>query len=115
MNHMMQVAERALFLWNNDHIVSLAAQNRSVILPVIYSALEKNTRGHWNQAVHSLTLNARKMFLEMDQELFQECKRRYEEEEVKARLAQERRELTWQRLEVVASKSMPSQAVMVRN
>lgn len=110
-----QVAERALFLWNNDHIVNLAAQNRSVILPVIYSALEKNTRGHWNQAVHSLTLNARKMFLEMDQELFQECKRRFEEEEAKAKLAQERRELTWQRLEVVASKSMPSQPVMVHN
>lgn len=110
-----QVAERALFLWNNDHIVTLATQNRSVILPVIYSALEKNTRGHWNQAVHSLTLNARKMFLEMDQELFQECKRRFEEEEEKAKLAQERRELTWQRLEVVASKGMPSQSVMVRN
>lgn len=110
-----QVAERALFLWNNDHIVTLATQNRSVILPVIYSALEKNTRGHWNQAVHSLTLNARKMFLEMDQELFQECKRRFEEEEEKAKLAQERRELTWQRLEVVASKGMPSQSVMVQN
>ncbi|KAH7445316.1 hypothetical protein KP509_01G002100 [Ceratopteris richardii] len=110
-----QVAERALFFWNNDHIVSLATQNRSVVLPIIYHALEKNTRGHWNQAVHSLTLNARKMFLEMDQELFQECKRRFEEEEEKAKLAQERRELTWQRLEAVASQSMSSQTVMVQN
>eukprot|EP00250_Pteridium_aquilinum_P007925 c17538_g1_i1 orf=561-2135(+) len=109
-----QVAERALFFWNNDHIVNLVSENKSVIFPIIYSALEKNTRGHWNQAVHSLTLNARKLFMEMDQELFQDCKRRFEEEEEKAKLAQERRELTWQRLEVLASKSVPFRPVKAR-
>ncbi|KAI8029414.1 Serine/threonine protein phosphatase 2A 57 kDa regulatory subunit B' alpha isoform [Camellia lanceoleosa] len=41
-----QVAERALFLWNNEHVVSLIVQNRQVILPLIYEALEKNMRGH---------------------------------------------------------------------
>eukprot|EP01018_Ginkgo_biloba_P021019 Gb_16019 [translate_table: standard] len=100
-----QVAERALFLWNNDHIVSLIAQNRNVILPLIFEALEKNTQSHWNQAVHSLTLNVRKMFLEMDNDLFQECQHKYQENEAKARGMEERREQTWKRLEaVVASK-----------
>lgn len=95
----MQVAERALFLWNNDHIVSLVAQNRQVVLPLIFAALERNTRNHWNQAVHGLTLNVRKMFLEMDQELFQECQRKYMEDEAKAQGVEEMRELTWKRLE----------------
>lgn len=95
----MQVAERALFLWNNDHIVSLVAQNRQVVLPLIFAALERNTRNHWNQAVHGLTLNVRKMFLEMDQELFQECQRKYQEDEAKAQGVEEKRELTWKRLE----------------
>jgi serine/threonine-protein phosphatase 2A regulatory subunit B' len=72
-------------LWNNDHIVSLVAQNRQVVLPIIFPALERNTRSHWNQAVHGLTLNVRKMFLEMDQELFQECQRKYQEDESKAK------------------------------
>eukprot|EP00250_Pteridium_aquilinum_P018714 c24180_g1_i1 orf=1198-2727(+) len=98
-----QVAERALFLWNNDHIVNLVSQNRAVILPIIFPALAKNTRSHWNQAVHGLTLNARKMFLEMDQELFQECKRRFEEEEAKAESLQEKRTQIWERLEVLAA------------
>lgn len=98
-----QVAERALFLWNNDHIVSLVAQNRQVVLPLIFTALERNTRSHWNQAVNGLTLNVRKMFLEMDQDLFQECQRKFQEDEAKAKEVEEKRETTWKRLEAAAS------------
>nr|XP_010940226.1 LOW QUALITY PROTEIN: serine/threonine protein phosphatase 2A 57 kDa regulatory subunit B' beta isoform-like [Elaeis guineensis] len=101
-----QVAERALFLWNNDHIVSLIAQNRSIIFPIIFEALEKNMRGHWNPAVHGLTANVRKMFLEMDSELFEECQRQYIEKVEKAKTLEEQRELAWRRLEaVVAAKA----------
>ncbi|XP_059667579.1 serine/threonine protein phosphatase 2A 57 kDa regulatory subunit B' beta isoform-like [Cornus florida] len=98
-----QVAERALFLWNNEHIVSLIAQNRSVVFPIIFEALEKNVRSHWNQAVHGLTVNVRKMFLEMDIELFEECEKQYAEKESMARELEEQRELTWQRLAAAAA------------
>ncbi|XP_073298042.1 serine/threonine protein phosphatase 2A 57 kDa regulatory subunit B' beta isoform-like [Primulina huaijiensis] len=98
-----QVAERALFLWNNEHIVGLIAQNRSVILPIIFAALEKNIQSHWNPAVHGLTVNIRKMFVEMDTELFEECQRQYEESESKTRELEEQRELMWQRLTAAAA------------
>ncbi|WOL08890.1 hypothetical protein Cni_G17643 [Canna indica] len=102
-----QVAERALFLWNNDHIVSLIAQNRSVILPIIFEALEKNMQGHWNQAVHGLTANVRKMFLDMDSDLFEACQLQYIEKESKSKSLEEQRELAWRRLEdVVEGKAM---------
>lgn len=94
-----QVAERALFLWNNDHIVNLIAQNRSVILPIIFEALEKNVQSHWNQAVNGLTMNVRKMFSDMDVELFEECQNQYTEKMAMAEELEERRELMWQRLE----------------
>ena len=95
--------------------MSLIQQNREVILPIIFPALEKNARSHWNQAVHSLTFNVRKMFLEMDHELFEYCKRKFEEDEMNSKSLQERRELTWDRLEVVASsKSMSIEAVLVQ-
>lgn len=94
----MQVSERALFLWNNEHIVSLIAQNRHVILPIIFEALERNIQSHWNQAVHGLTVNVRKMFLEMDVDLFEECQRQYAEREANARELEEQRELTWKML-----------------
>ncbi|KAL5987782.1 hypothetical protein ACLOJK_035536 [Asimina triloba] len=108
------VAERALFLWNNDHIRNLITQNRKVILPIIFPALERNTRGHWNQAVQSLTLNVRKIFTEADPELFEDCLLRFQEDEAKEKEMQEKRELTWKRLEdVAASKAVSNEAVLV--
>lgn len=101
-----QVAERALFLWNNEHIVSLIAQNRNMILPIIFEALEKNIQSHWNQAVHGLTVNVRKMFLEMDVELFEECQRQYEDKLARAKEVEEQRQLTWKRLAEVAGEDM---------
>ncbi|XP_026408475.1 serine/threonine protein phosphatase 2A 57 kDa regulatory subunit B' kappa isoform-like [Papaver somniferum] len=98
-----QVAERALFLWNNDHIVSLIAHNRQVILPLIYPALEKNAQGHWNQAVLNLTLNVRKMFAEMDNDLVLSYQEKFEDEAAKLKAACEKRTVIWERLENVAS------------
>ncbi|KAK1306544.1 Serine/threonine protein phosphatase 2A 57 kDa regulatory subunit B' iota isoform [Acorus calamus] len=97
------VAERALFLWNNDHIVNLIAQNRQAILPIIFPSLERNTRNHWNQAVLNLTLNVRKLFSEMDPDLFLICQERFEEEEAKLAEAEEKRRLTWEQLESAAA------------
>ncbi|XAR55343.1 hypothetical protein NMG60_11035394 [Bertholletia excelsa] len=109
-----QVAERALFLWNNDHIRNLITQNRKVILPLVFPALEQNTRSHWNQAVQSLTLNVRKIFSDADQALFDECLVRFQEDEIKEKEAREKRESTWKRLEdVAASKAVSTEAVLV--
>ncbi|KAK8553855.1 hypothetical protein V6N13_072789 [Hibiscus sabdariffa] len=98
-----QVAERALFFWNNEHIVSLISLNRQVILPIIFEALERNTRSHWNQAVHGLTLNVRKMFMEMDTELFEECQREFAEKEARAQEVEEQRQMTWEKLADLAA------------
>ena len=65
-----QVAERALFLWNNEYIVGLIAQNRTHILPIVFSSLYTNSRTHWNSTVHGLTCNVVKLFMEMDASLF---------------------------------------------
>ncbi|URE20854.1 Serine threonine protein phosphatase 2A 57 kDa regulatory subunit B' [Musa troglodytarum] len=110
-----QVAERALFLWNNDHIVSLIAQNRSVIFPIIFEALEKNMQGHWNQAVHGLTANVRKMFLDMDSELFEACQLQYVEKEENAKSLEERRESAWRRLEAIAEAKAAGEDMVVAN
>ncbi|KAK6929151.1 Protein phosphatase 2A, regulatory B subunit, B56 [Dillenia turbinata] len=100
-----QVAERALFLWNNEHIVSLIAQNRGVILPIIYDALENNVHGHWNQAVNGLTANVRRMFEEMDSELFEQCEKQYTIRQTKVKELVKKRESQWKRIESVAAQA----------
>lgn len=109
-----QVAERALFLWNNDHIENLIKQNCEVILPIIFPALERNARNHWNQAVHGLTINVRKIFDDLDPELFQECLQEFQENELKEDEVKARREAAWKRLEELAAKKAASnEAVLV--
>ncbi|XP_076934626.1 serine/threonine protein phosphatase 2A 59 kDa regulatory subunit B' gamma isoform-like [Bidens hawaiensis] len=98
-----QVAERALFLWNNEHIRNLTTKNRKVILPIIFSPLEKNTCGHWNQAVQSLTLNVRKIFSDADQSTFQECLVKYQEDETKEKESITKRQSTWDRVDAMAA------------
>mmetsp|Transcript_60737 Transcript_60737/g.120337 ORF Transcript_60737/g.120337 Transcript_60737/m.120337 type:complete len:469 (-) Transcript_60737:205-1611(-) len=82
-----QVAERALFFWNNDYIVKLINQNRRELFPIILEALYKSK--HWNSAVHGLTFNVLKLLMEADPELFDECSAKHprneEDEEGKER------------------------------
>lgn len=108
------MAERALFLWNNDHIENLIKQNRKVILPIIFPALERNARSHWNQAVHSLTLNVKKTFYDLDPDLFKECLQKFEEDLSKEGEVTAKREATWKRLEELAAKNAASsEAVLI--
>mmetsp|Transcript_82851 Transcript_82851/g.231039 ORF Transcript_82851/g.231039 Transcript_82851/m.231039 type:complete len:473 (-) Transcript_82851:93-1511(-) len=83
-----QVAERTLFFWNNDYIVKLINQNRSDLFPIIIGALYKNSKQHWNSAVHGLTFNVLKLLMEADPPLFDECSAKHrvdeENEEVRA-------------------------------
>ncbi|KAL5717779.1 hypothetical protein ACHQM5_010745 [Ranunculus cassubicifolius] len=111
-----QVAERALFLWNNDHIENLIKQNRKVILPIIFPALERNARSHWNQAVQSLTLNVRKIFSDLDPELYEECLLKFQQDEANEVDVKTKRDATWKRLEeIAASKASSHEPVLVRH
>ena len=44
-----QVAERALYYWNNDYIINLIGENAAVILPIMFPALYRNSKSHWNR------------------------------------------------------------------
>lgn len=96
------MAERAHFFWNNEHILYLIMQNRQVIMPLVFSALERNMQNHWNRAVLNLTQNVRNMFSEMDAELVLACQDKFVEENSQLSSVSERRRLTWERLENAA-------------
>jgi serine/threonine-protein phosphatase 2A regulatory subunit B' len=104
----LQVAERSLFLWNNEYIVNLVAQHRHQLLPIVLPALEENTSNHWNPAVHGLTVNVRKMFQELDEQLYEECKRKYEEERQQQQQQIETRDRKWQALQSIACQRAPT-------
>lgn len=100
-----QVAERAHLMWNNEIVLNLITQNRHAIVPVVVGALERNTRSHWNQAVLNLTLNVKKVFMEMDEELFLASQRDLDSAAAKSDAAAESRRLAWKSLESQLSDS----------
>jgi len=46
-----QVAERALYFWNNEYFCNLVSDNVDVILPIMFAPLYENSKGHWNRFV----------------------------------------------------------------
>ncbi|KAJ4901115.1 Serine/threonine protein phosphatase 2A 59 kDa regulatory subunit B' eta isoform [Raphanus sativus] len=100
-----QVAERALYLWNNDHVSNLVRHNSRIILPIVFPALEKNGSSHWNQTVRNLTENVLKVMSDTNPELFEECRRKFQEDELNAEDNKKKNGETWRQLEeIVASK-----------
>ncbi|KAI9189672.1 serine/threonine-protein phosphatase 2A 56 kDa regulatory subunit delta isoform [Blastocladiella emersonii ATCC 22665] len=102
-----QVAERALYLWNNEYIVNLISENVAVILPIMFSSLYRNSKSHWNRTIHGLVYNALKLFMEISPKLFDECTNKYKQQRQTERKKQKEREEAWTKIEQLASKRAP--------
>jgi serine/threonine-protein phosphatase 2A regulatory subunit B' len=99
-----QVAERALFYWNNDYILNLISDNANVILPIMFTPLYKNSKTHWNPSIHGLVYNALKLIMEISPKLFDEYTNQYKENrQIKKQMQQEREE-KWRIIEELAKK-----------
>jgi len=88
-----------LFLWNNDYIVQLINQNRQALFPIVIGALYKNSKSHWNSAVHGLTFNVLKLLMEADPALFDECSAKHRTESEKQEEVENGRQTKWDKLQ----------------
>ncbi|CAO3688220.1 unnamed protein product [Rhizopus microsporus] len=94
-----QVAERALYFWNNDYIVNLMAQNVNTLMPIIFPTLYRTSKTHWNKTILGLVYNALKLCMEMNPQLFDECVSRYRQQRQMERKRQREREENWKTLQ----------------
>ncbi|KAH0568437.1 serine/threonine-protein phosphatase 2A 56 kDa regulatory subunit gamma isoform-like isoform X4 [Cotesia glomerata] len=108
-----QVAERTLYYWNNEYIMSLISDNYSFILPIMYPALYKNSRNHWNKTIHGLIYNALKRLMEMNQKVFDECTQQYFQDRQKEKRMLKDRDEAWNRVEALAMRH-PSYTVVAK-
>ncbi|KAK6023991.1 protein phosphatase 2A regulatory B subunit [Ostertagia ostertagi] len=99
------VAERALYYWNNEYVMSLIGENAAVILPIMFPALYKNSKSHWNKTIHGLIYNALKLLMEINQKLFDECSQNYAKERSLEKIRQEEKERKWEIIEQCARKN----------
>ncbi|CAO1423771.1 unnamed protein product [Diamesa serratosioi] len=97
-----QVAERALYFWNNEYAMSLIEDNNSVIMPIMFPALYRISKEHWNQTIVALVYNVLKTFMEMNSKLFDELTASYKAERQKEKKREREREELWKRLHELA-------------
>ena len=79
----LQVAERALYYWNNEYIMSMIEENSNVILPIMFPALYRISKEHWNQTIVALVYSVLKTFMELNPRLFDELTANYKNERQK--------------------------------
>ncbi|KAF2177508.1 protein phosphatase 2A regulatory B subunit [Zopfia rhizophila CBS 207.26] len=97
-----QVAERALYFWNNEYFCNLVSDNVEVILPIMFAPLYENSKGHWNRTIHGMVYNAMKLFMEVNPQLFDDCSHDYAESQNNADQRQQSRQQRWDKLSELA-------------
>ena len=53
-NYFLQVAERALYFWNNEYIMSLIEENNTVIMPIMFPALYRSVSPEYHQHIFTI-------------------------------------------------------------
>ncbi|CAM9912152.1 unnamed protein product, partial [Chrysoparadoxa australica] len=102
-----QVAERTLFLWNNDHLVNKGCFSRSHthnVLPIIYGPLYKHSLGHWNSTVEGLAQNVLKMYMEFDVQMYDRVLSEFFKVEAARKAKHEEATKKWEEMEEKAAK-----------
>lgn len=63
--------------------MNLIEENSSVVLPIMFPALYRISKEHWNQTIVALVYNVLKTFMEMNSRLFDELTSNYKAERQK--------------------------------
>ncbi|XP_041038856.1 serine/threonine-protein phosphatase 2A 56 kDa regulatory subunit alpha isoform isoform X3 [Cetorhinus maximus] len=98
-NAHFQVAERALYFWNNEYILSLIEDNSEKILPIMFGSLYRISKEHWNPTIVALVYNVLKTLMEMNGSLFDELTASYKAERQREKKKEQEREELWKNLE----------------
>ncbi|XP_048391476.1 serine/threonine-protein phosphatase 2A 56 kDa regulatory subunit alpha isoform isoform X3 [Stegostoma tigrinum] len=98
-NPHFQVAERALYFWNNEYILSLIEDNSEKILPIMFGSLYRISKEHWNPTIVALVYNVLKSLMEMNGSLFDELTASYKAERQREKKKEQEREELWKNLE----------------
>lgn len=101
----IQVAERALYMWNNEQFVKMASQSVEDVFPILVEGMEKNLKYHWSKSVKQLTQNVKEMLEELDPGVYLKCLSQLELQESAAYHREMRRKEMWERVEMAACKN----------
>ena len=110
------MAERALYVWNNEQFVKMATAAMGEVFPVIVEGMEKNLKWHWSRSVKQLTENVKAMLEEMDPILYSKGVQDMKVKELAARQQDMKRKQRWEMIEMAVAQNQfmnPTQYICV--
>ena len=107
----MQVAERALYFWNNEYIMSLIEENNQVIMSIMFPALYRISKEHWNQTIVALVYNVLKTFMEMNSRLFDDLTASYKADRQKEKKRERERDDLWRKMQDLSLKNAAKEGI----
>ncbi|CAG0912222.1 unnamed protein product [Notodromas monacha] len=110
-----QVAERALYFWNNEYILTLIEENNPVIMPIMFPALYRISKEHWNQTIVALVYNVLKTFMEVNSPLFDELTASYKAERQREKKRERDRDELWKKLSDLGNPARKSDGSVTRS
>ncbi|CEF68766.1 Serine/threonine-protein phosphatase 2A 56 kDa regulatory subunit epsilon [Strongyloides ratti] len=100
-----QVSERALFFFNNEYVMNLITEYASTLIPIVFPALYKTSKTHWNKTIGGLIYNAMKVFMTANQCLVNECTENFNKELQRQEEQQKNKEKMWKKVERLAKEN----------
>ncbi|XP_028768105.1 serine/threonine protein phosphatase 2A 57 kDa regulatory subunit B' beta isoform [Neltuma alba] len=97
-----QVAERALYAWNNEQFVKMVSTAMAEVFPVIVEGMERNLKWHWSRNVRQLTESVKVMLDDMDPVLYSRSLQDLKARELAARQEDIKR---WEKIELLATQN----------
>jgi len=104
-------AERALYFWNNEYIMSLIEENNQVIMPIMFPALYRISKEHWNQTIVALVYNVLKTFMEMNSRLFDDLTASYKADRQKEKKRERERDDLWRKMQDLSLKNAAKEGI----
>ncbi|KAI3673613.1 hypothetical protein L6452_39737 [Arctium lappa] len=96
-----QVAERALYVWNNEPFLKVVSQELDKVFPILVEAIEKNLMWHWNKNVRELTQNVKTLLEDLEPALYRKCLEMIEIHKLTTRIDENTRRKRWERIETI--------------
>lgn len=103
-----QVAERALYVWNNERFLEMATAGSGVmekILPAFVASMESNLELHWSKCVQQVTASVKGLLEQVTLELYARCVGDLAARRPEAEMEAAVRGARWRRLEMAAAAS----------
>jgi serine/threonine-protein phosphatase 2A regulatory subunit B' len=104
---LFQVAERALYVWNNERFLELASSSPGVmekILPAFVASVESNLERHWSKCVQQVTASVKALLQQVAPDLYARCVDELPARRTEAEAAAAVRDARWRKLEVAGAR-----------